>query len=56
VEVQEPTSPFGAKGVGEPALIPTAAAVANAVAGALGVRIDELPITLEKIVNAVDDS
>jgi len=50
VEEPEPTGPFGAKGVGEPALIPTAPAVANAVANALGVRFYDLPITLEKIV------
>ncbi|MEW5898467.1 MAG: molybdopterin cofactor-binding domain-containing protein [Bacillota bacterium] len=53
VEESEPTGPFGAKGVGEPALIPTAAAIANAVADALGVRFYELPITLEKVVQAV---
>ncbi|MEW6425474.1 MAG: molybdopterin cofactor-binding domain-containing protein [Bacillota bacterium] len=56
VEEQEPTGPFGAKGVGEPALIPAAAAIANAVADALGVRFYELPITLEKVVEAVKDS
>jgi len=54
VEEQEPTGPFGAKGVGEPALIPTAAAIANAVADALGVRFYELPITLEKVVKALN--
>ncbi len=56
VEEEEPSGPFGAKGVGEPALIPTAAAVANAVADALGVRFYELPITLEKVVEAVHGS
>lgn len=55
VEEPEPTGPFGAKGVGEPALIPTAAAIANAVADALGIRFYELPITLEKVVQAVND-
>lgn len=46
--------PFGAKGVGEPALTPAAPAVANAVANAIGVRIHELPITPEKVLQALD--
>jgi len=53
VEESEPSGPYGAKGVGEPALVPTAAAVANAVADALGVRFYDLPFTPEKIVAAV---
>jgi len=55
VEDQEPTGPFGAKGVGEPALIPTAAAIANAVYDAIGVRIYSLPITPEKVLAALDE-
>ncbi|MGE5254152.1 MAG: xanthine dehydrogenase family protein molybdopterin-binding subunit, partial [Planctomycetaceae bacterium] len=43
---------LGVKGVGEPPIIPTAAAVANAVADALGVRIKDLPITRQKILQA----
>ncbi|MCX7779671.1 MAG: molybdopterin-dependent oxidoreductase [Negativicutes bacterium] len=50
VEDPEKTGPFGAKGVGEPALIPTAAAIANAVYDAVGVRITDLPITPDKIL------
>lgn len=50
VESIEPTGPFGAKGLAEPALVPTAAAIANAVANATGVRIKELPITPEKVL------
>jgi xanthine dehydrogenase molybdenum-binding subunit len=50
VESNEPTGPFGAKGVGEPPLIPVAAAVANAVHDALGIRVRELPITDEKVL------
>jgi len=42
--------PFGAKGVGEIAAIPTAAAIANAVEDAVGVRITDLPITAEKVL------
>jgi xanthine dehydrogenase YagR molybdenum-binding subunit len=43
----------GVIGIGEPPVIPTAAAIANAVANALGVRIRELPITPDKVLNAV---
>lgn len=50
VEDNEPAGPFGAKGVGEPSLVPTAAAVANAVASALGRRFYQLPLTPERIV------
>lgn len=46
--------PFGAKGVGEPALTPAAPAVANAVADAIGVRIHELPLTPERVLAALD--
>lgn len=52
VEDPEPTGPFGAKGVGEPALIPTAPAIANAVADALGVRVFDLPLNLERVLKA----
>ena len=53
IEDLEPTGPFGAKGVGEPALIPTAAAIANAVYDAIGVRIYSLPITPERVLEAL---
>ena len=53
VEDHEPTGPFGAKGVGEPALIPTAAAIANAVYDAIGVRIYSLPISPERVLQAL---
>lgn len=46
--------PHGAKGLAEVALAPVAAAVANAVAHAIGVRITELPITPDKILNALE--
>jgi CO/xanthine dehydrogenase Mo-binding subunit len=52
-ETFEPTGPFGAKGVGEGATNPVAAAVANAVYNAVGVRIKDLPITVEKILGAL---
>ncbi len=50
VESPEPTGPFGAKGVGEPALIPTAPAIINALADALGERIYQLPANLERVL------
>ncbi len=49
VEVPSPIGPFGAKGVGEPPVVPTAATVANAIADATGVRVTELPITPERL-------
>ena len=52
VESPEPTGPFGAKGVGEPALIPTAPAIINALADALGERIYQLPANLERVLEA----
>jgi len=45
--------PFGAKGIGEPALTPAAPAVANAVADALGVRIAELPLSPKRILEVL---
>jgi CO/xanthine dehydrogenase Mo-binding subunit len=48
--------PFGAKGIGEPALTPAAAAAANAVADAIGVRIHELPLTAERVLAALDQA
>ncbi len=44
----------GAKGAGEPGIIPTAAAIANAVANALGVRIADLPITPGRVLEALE--
>ena len=48
-EAPEAMGPFGAKGVGEPALIPTAPAIINAIHNAVGVRVKELPATSEKL-------
>jgi CO/xanthine dehydrogenase Mo-binding subunit len=53
IETNDPQGPFGAKGMGEAALLPTAAAIANAIYDAIGVRIKELPITREKVLEAL---
>lgn len=50
----EKISATGVKGVGEPAMIPTPGAIANAVYNAIGVRIKSLPITPEKVLNALN--
>ena len=55
VEAAHKEGPHGAKGVGEPALAPTAPAIGNAVYDAIGVRIKDLPITPEKILKALRD-
>jgi CO/xanthine dehydrogenase Mo-binding subunit len=47
------TGPFGAKGVGEPTAVPTAAAILNAIYDAVGVRITCLPATAEKVLMAL---
>jgi xanthine dehydrogenase molybdenum-binding subunit len=55
VESIDPDGPYGAKGLGEPGLVPTAAAIANAIYDAVGVRIKSLPITAEKILRALKE-
>jgi xanthine dehydrogenase molybdenum-binding subunit len=54
IETDDPGGPFGAKGVGEMGGTPTAAAVANAVYDAVGIRITKLPITPERLLAALD--
>ena len=49
IEVPSSEGPYGVKGVGEPALIPTAPAILNAICDALDVRITELPANLENL-------
>jgi CO/xanthine dehydrogenase Mo-binding subunit len=53
VETDDPEGPFGAKEVGQGPLLPVIPAVANAVYDAVGVRIDEVPISPDKVVRAL---
>jgi len=55
IEDPDPNGPFGAKEVGQGPLLPIMPALANAVHDAVGVRIDEVPITPEKVLKALDD-
>ena len=55
VEVPQPDGPFGARGIAEHTMIPVMPAVANAVENALGVRIKSVPLTPEKILNALKE-
>lgn len=52
-ETDDKANNMGVKGIGEPAIIPTAGAIANAVYNAIGVRIKSLPITPDKILNSL---
>lgn len=56
LESRSGLGPFGAKGIGEPAMTPVAPAIANAVADAIGVRVFEMPITPERIVAALESA
>jgi 4-hydroxybenzoyl-CoA reductase subunit alpha len=53
IEDPDPNGPFGAKEVGQGPLLPVMPAVANAVYDAVGVRVDEVPITPEKVLKAL---
>jgi xanthine dehydrogenase molybdenum-binding subunit len=54
VETDDPGGPFGAKGVGEMGGTPTAAAIANAIYDAVGLRLTELPMTPERVLAAIE--
>ncbi len=53
VEVPSESGPFGARGVGEPPVIPTVAAIANAVADATGLRLTQTPMTAPRVLAAL---
>jgi 4-hydroxybenzoyl-CoA reductase subunit alpha len=53
VDSYEPAGPYGAKEVGEGATLPVIGAIANAIEDAIGVRINSLPITAEKVLAAL---
>lgn len=56
VEERDPDGPFGAKGVGEPVLVSTAPAIANAIRQAVGVRITDLPLSMERVWKKLNSS
>jgi CO/xanthine dehydrogenase Mo-binding subunit len=53
VEVPSEHGPFGARGVGEAPVVPTAAAIANAIADATGIRLRDLPMTAPRVLEAL---
>ncbi len=53
IETNDPEGPFGAKGMGEASLLPTSAAIANAIYDAVGIRLKELPFTPDKVIAAL---
>ncbi|SHG62931.1 purine hydroxylase beta subunit apoprotein [Thermosyntropha lipolytica DSM 11003] len=53
VEDPESTAPYGAKGIGEPVMIPVGPAILNAIYDAVGVRMTEIPVTPMKLLQAI---
>jgi CO/xanthine dehydrogenase Mo-binding subunit len=53
IEDSEPLGPYGAKGVGEPALVATAPAILNAIHDAVGVRVRQIPATPDRVRAAI---
>jgi CO/xanthine dehydrogenase Mo-binding subunit len=56
VEVPNPNHPFGVRGIGETSIVPVMAAVANAIAGAAGVRMTDLPMSPPKVLEAIEEA
>ena len=55
IETDDPQGPFGAKGVGEMGGTPTAAAIANAIYDAVGIRMTQVPMTPERVLKALGE-
>jgi len=55
IEIPSVSGPFGARGVGEPPIIPTMGAVANAIADATGVRMTQSPMTAPRVLEALQN-
>ena len=55
IESMDEAGPYGAKGIGEPGLVPSAPAIANAIYDAVGIRLKELPMTPERILKALKE-
>jgi CO/xanthine dehydrogenase Mo-binding subunit len=55
IDEPDPKTPLGVKGIGEPAITPTAPAIINAIYDAVGVRITQLPATPERVMNALQE-
>ncbi len=56
IEVSSELGPFGARGVGEPPVVPVAAAIANAINDAVGVRMTEIPMTPERVLDSMSNA
>ena len=54
VEVEEQAGPFGAKGIAEPAQVPTAPAIQDALYDAVGIRLQTTPFTPKKVLQAIE--
>ena len=53
VEIPSELGPYGARGVGEPPVVPVAAAIANAIQDAIGVRVTQIPMTPQRVLDAL---
>ena len=53
IEVPQPDGPFGARGIGEHTMLPVAPMIASAIDDALGIRIKSMPLTAQKVVEAM---
>lgn len=54
LEIPEPMGPHGAVGIGEPSLMATAPAILNAVSDAIGLRLNQIPLTPERVISAIE--